>query len=104
MPKDAAFNALMSARDSGVGMQEADPEMSMPMGQDKSTKTMFLDRSIFGSEKVKMGDAVVVRGTVTSIGSTIGFSPTEGMKEDSGDKPEEEESFDEDLDDHMAGT
>ncbi len=100
MPNEEMM-ALMGARQASRPQPQVDNDMMMPMGSDKATGEVFLDRALKGDLKCKKGDTVMVKGTITSLGSKIGFSPSEityhdeegGESEDGGD-----EEYDEDLD------
>ena len=90
-----ALDALMKeAPDNGGGQMQGD-EKEMPMGTDKGSGEVFVDRDL-ASGKLKRGQKVVIRGTVTVTGNKIGVSPS-SIEEDSGDDVPAEESFDEDL-------
>lgn len=89
--------ALLGARTQG--MAEGDHEMTMPMGEDKQTGTLMLDRSLCGDHSYKKGDEILVRGKITAIGNKLGFAPS-GI-EPAEAEAEEEEEYDPDMDDSL---
>ena len=102
-PMMAAIQAARSKSGSGMpsqGMAPGDPNMTMPMGEDKETGTLLLDRSLFKEVSVKDGDEITVTGKVTAIGGNkIGFSPSTASKVEEEGEPLVE--FDADLDGDM---
>ena len=77
---NSAMKALQGLRQMEAapaeGMAAGSEELSMPMGEDKSSGEYFLDRSLFGEHAAKVGDEVLVRGKITTIGNKVGFAPS----------------------------
>jgi hypothetical protein len=94
--KARALKAPAAAASAGGGMAPGNSEMDMPMGLDKESGTLLMDRSLFKGLKVKPGDEITVTGKVTAIGNKIGFSPESAEMADQMESPQG--GFDEGLD------
>ncbi len=96
-PMHPALAALQGARQSGA---PDDGAQDNPLGTEKRTKEVFLDKDMFGDFKPKKGDKVTIQGTVTTTGVSVGVTP-DSVSPEKGDKDEEKE-FDPDLDDDLS--
>ena len=97
LPPSPAMGALQALRQ--APQDDSDAEQ-MPMGTDKNTKEIFIDRTLFNKFKAKKGDRVIIEGTVTTTGISVGITP-DSVEPDKSDKDAEDDDkdMDEDLDD-----
>ena len=112
---DPALNALQAARQAppmggagddpglgSLGLPTPGPNATRnPMGTDKQTKEVFVDRKLFEGMKVKKGDRIEVCGMITTLGNVIGFIPDKVEPDDEKDEKDEDGEFDPDMDDEL---
>ena len=122
MPQNPALDALRGARsssgspdggpgdDPGVGMlglpNPGPGATRNPLGTDKQTKEVFVDRGLLNGMKVKKGDRIEVCGMITTLGNVIGFIPDSVGPDDEDDdqnkEDEENQDYDPDMHDDMG--
>lgn len=70
----------------------------MPMAGENGSSQVFVDKAVFGDEKVKRGQPILLYGVVTANGSKIAVDISKGTIDVEG----KEDEMDEDLDDDMG--